>query len=185
MASRVEPEILTQVNRLREALHHHNYRYYVLDDPEVADAEYDRLMQELIRLEEAYPQLSRTDSPSVRVGAPPLAKFETLAHSIAMLSLDNAFNDDDILEFDRRVKRNLGTDSEISYTAEPKMDGVAVELVYENGKLSAASTRGDGVTGELITANASTIGAVPLVIQVDNGNEFPSQLGRAACRGSV
>jgi DNA ligase (NAD+) len=176
MPSIIDIEIVDKVNNLRKALHHHNYRYYVLDDPEVSDAEYDRLMQALIRLEQAYPQLARADSPSVRVGAPPLTKFETMAHSIAMLSLDNAFHDDDILEFDRRVKRNLGTDCEISYTAEPKMDGVAVELVYENGKLSAASTRGDGVTGELITANVSTIGAVPLVMQADNGNEFPSRL---------
>jgi len=176
MPSTIDPEIVDQVNRLREALHHHNYRYHVLDDPEVSDAEYDRLMQALIRLEQAYPQLSRTDSPAVRVGAPPLTKFETLTHTIAMLSLDNAFNDDDILEFDRRVKRNLGTDSEIGYTAEPKMDGVAVELVYENGKLAAAATRGDGVTGELVTANVSTIGAVPLVMQSDNGKDFPSRL---------
>ena len=147
MANTIDPEIVTKVNRMRESLHHHNYRYYVLDDPEVSDAEYDRLMQELIRLEEAYPQLSRTDSPSVRVGAPPLTKFDTFTHSVAMLSLDNAFNDSDILEFDRRVKRNLDTDAEIKYTAEPKLDGVAVELVYEDGKLTAASTRGDGVTG--------------------------------------
>jgi len=176
MASAIDNEIVDKVSNLRKALHHHNYRYYVLDDPEISDAEYDRLMQTLIRLEQAYPQLVRTDSPSVRVGAPPLAKFDTLTHSIAMLSLDNAFNDEDILEFDRRVKRNLETDSDISYTAEPKMDGVAVELVYENGKLSAASTRGDGVTGELITANVSTIGAVPLVMQADKGKAFPSRL---------
>jgi DNA ligase (NAD+) len=176
MPSAIDTEIVGQVNRLREALHHHNYRYHVLDDPEVSDAEYDRLMQALIRLEQAYPQLARTDSPSVRVGAPPLTKFETLPHTIAMLSLDNAFNDDDILEFDRRVKRNLGTDTEIGYTAEPKMDGVAVELVYENGKLAAAATRGDGVTGELVTANVSTIGAVPLVMRADNGKDFPSRL---------
>lgn len=176
MPSKVDTEIVDKVNKLREALHHHNHRYYVLDDPEVSDAEYDRLMQALIRLEQAYPQLVRADSPSVRVGAPPLTKFETLAHSIAMLSLDNAFNDDDILEFDRRVKRNLGLDSEISYTAEPKMDGVAVELIYENGKLAAAATRGDGITGELITANVSTIGAVPLVMQTVNGKDFPSRL---------
>jgi len=176
MTHTIDPEIIQKVSQLREALHHHNYCYYVLDDPEVSDAEYDRLMQELIRLEQAHPQLTRADSPSARVGAPPLTRFGTMAHSIAMLSLDNAFNDEDILEFDRRVKRNLGTDSEISYTAEPKMDGVAVELVYENGRLSAASTRGDGVTGELITANVSTIGAVPLVMQAGNGNEFPSRL---------
>jgi DNA ligase (NAD+) len=176
MPNAIDTDIVDQVNQLREALHHHNYRYYVLDDPEVSDAEYDRLMQALIRLEQAYPQLVRADSPSVRVGAPPLTRFETLTHSIAMLSLDNAFNDDDILEFDRRVKRNLGTDSEIRYTAEPKLDGVAVELVYENGKLVAAATRGDGVTGELITANVSTIGAVPLVMQADKVTDFPSRL---------
>jgi DNA ligase (NAD+) len=176
MASAIDNKIVDEVNNLREALHHHNYRYYVLDDPEISDAEYDRLMQALIRLEQAYPMLVRMDSPSVRVGAPPLTKFETLTHSIAMLSLDNAFNDEDILEFDRRIKRNLGTDTDISYTAEPKMDGVAVELVYENGKLSAASTRGDGVTGELITANVSTIGAVPLVLMADEGKAFPSRL---------
>ena len=176
MASTVDPQIVAKVRRLREALHHHNYRYYVLDDPEVSDTEYDRLMQELIRLEGVYPQLSRTDSPSVRVGAPPLAKFDSFVHSIAMLSLDNAFNDNDILEFDRRIKRNLGTDTDIEYTAEPKLDGVAVELVYEDGKLSAASTRGDGITGELITANVSTIGAVPLVMQAGNDSQLPSRL---------
>ncbi|MBW2427466.1 MAG: NAD-dependent DNA ligase LigA, partial [Deltaproteobacteria bacterium] len=143
MASIIDTEIVSRAHKLREALHHHNYRYYVLDDPEISDAEYDRLMQELIRLEKAHPQLASADSPSARVGAPPLARFDTITHSIAMLSLDNAFNDDDILEFDRRVKRSLKTDLEISYTAEPKMDGIAVELVYENGKLSSASTRGD------------------------------------------
>ena len=176
MASAIDNKIVDKVNNLREALHHHNYRYYVLDEPEVSDAEYDRLMQALIRLEQTYPQLVRADSPSVRVGAPPLTKFETLTHSIAMLSLDNAFNDHDILEFDRRIKRKLGTDSEISYTVEPKMDGVAVELIYENGKLTAAATRGDGVTGELITANVRTIGAVPLVMQAANGKNFPYRL---------
>lgn len=176
MANEIDTEIVDQVNQLREALHHHNYRYYVLDDPEISDAEYDRLMQALIRLEQTYPQLVRADSPSVRVGAPPLTKFDTLTHSIPMLSLDNAFNDDDILEFDRRVKRNLGTESEVRYTAEPKLDGVAVELVYENGNLVAAATRGDGVTGELITANVSTIGAVPLVMQADEGKDIPSLL---------
>jgi DNA ligase (NAD+) len=176
MASIIDAEIVSRVHKLREALHHHNYRYYVLDDPEISDAEYDRLMQELIRLEKAHPQLASADSPSARVGAPPLTRFDTITHSIAMLSLDNAFNDDDILEFDRRVKRSLKTDLEISYTAEPKMDGIAVELVYENGKLSSASTRGDGVTGELITANVRTIGAVPLLMQGGRRNRVPSRL---------
>jgi DNA ligase (NAD+) len=176
MASTIDTETANQVKKIREALHHHNYRYHVLDDPEISDAEYDRLMQELIRLEQAHPQLASADSPSARVGAPPLTRFGTIAHSIAMLSLDNAFNDDDIQEFDRRVKRSLNTDLEISYTAEPKMDGVAVELVYENGKLFSASTRGDGVTGELITANVRTIGAVPLLMQGGSRDQMPSKL---------
>ena len=176
MSSINDTKIVKKVHKLREALHHHNYRYHVLDDPEISDAEYDQLMQELIRLEQAHPHLASTDSPSARVGAPPLTRFGTIAHSIAMLSLDNAFNDDDIQEFDRRVKRSLNTDLEISYTAEPKMDGVAVELVYENGKLFSASTRGDGVTGELITANVRTIGAVPLLMQGGSRDQMPSKL---------
>lgn len=160
-----DPQVVKKVEHLRKTLHHHNYRYYVLDDPEISDAGYDRLMQELLRLEETYPQLASPDSPSVRVGAPPLTRFETISHSVPMLSLDNGFNDTEILDFDTRVKKNLNTTNDIIYTAEPKMDGVAVELIYENGKLAAASTRGDGVTGELITANVKTIRAVPLLMQ--------------------
>jgi DNA ligase (NAD+) len=165
MVSDPNPEIVAKVEELRKQLHHHNYRYYVLDDPEVADAEYDRMMQELVRLEEAHPGLVRPDSPSVRVGASPLTRFETFSHSIPMLSLDNGFSDTDIFDFDQRVKRNLKSAKDILYTAEPKMDGVAVEVVYENGNMVAAATRGDGVMGELITANVKTIRAVPLLIQ--------------------
>lgn len=172
----MDTAIINKVNELRAALHYHNYRYYVLDDPEISDVEYDRLLQELIRLEQTYPQLASADSPSARVGAPPLASFDTFTHSLAMLSLDNAFSDDDIMEFDRRVKRQLGSGDEIQYTAEPKLDGVAVELVYENGILTAASTRGDGITGELITANVRTIGAVPLLMHKTAGNGLPSRL---------
>jgi DNA ligase (NAD+) len=150
MSENLNPQIVQKVAALRKALHRHNYRYYVLDDPEISDAEYDRMMQELKQLEENYPRLTTPDSPTTRVGAPPLEKFDTVAHTIPMLSLDNGFNDEDILEFDGRVKRNLDTQSNILYTAEPKMDGVAVELIYENGKLVTASTRGDGLTGELI-----------------------------------
>ncbi len=171
-----DPQIIAKVENLRKTLHHHNYRYYVLDDPEISDAGYDRMMQELIWLEEAYPQLIRPDSPSVRVGAPPLTRFETISHSVPMLSLDNGFNDGEILDFDNRVKRNLNTADDIIYTAEPKMDGVAVELVYENGKLAAASTRGDGVTGELITANVKTIRAIPLLMQTSGLAGKPSRL---------
>jgi DNA ligase (NAD+) len=155
---------------LRRALHEHNHRYYVLDDPIVSDAEYDRLLQELIRLESRWPQLRSSDSPTARVGAPPLDKFETTAHSVPMLSLDNAFNQEDIIAFDQRVRRNLKLKDPVSYTAEPKLDGLAIEVVYENGQLTVASTRGDGLSGEVITSNVKTIRSVPLRIIVDEGN---------------
>ena len=176
MPQNISPQIIKKVDALRKSLHRHNFRYYVLDDPEVSDAEYDRMMQELMRLEAEYPQLRSPDSPTARVGAPPLEKFETIAHTIPMLSLDNGFDDEDILEFDRRVRRNLDTRDEILYTAEPKMDGVAVELIYENGKLVTASTRGDGMTGEVITNNVKTIQTVPLVMQTDGLAAIPSRL---------
>ena len=176
MPATIDPGIIAKIEDLRKTLHHHNYRYYVLDDPEISDSEYDRLMQELIRLETTYPDLVSPDSPSARVGAPPLAKFDQIAHTLPMLSLDNGFADEDILEFDKRVQRYLNLQSEILYTAEPKMDGVAVELVYEDGKLLAASTRGDGVTGELITANVKTIGAVPILMRADRSSVVPPLL---------
>ena len=172
----IDPSIIERIKELRQALHRHNYRYYVLDDPEISDAEYDRMMQELLKLEGDFPDLMSLDSPTLRVGAPPLDKFETVEHSIPMLSLENAFNDQDIIEFDRRIKRNLNTDSEIIYTAEPKLDGVAVELVYENGRLITASTRGDGFYGELITSNVRTIGSVPLRLHTEKEKTIPSLL---------
>jgi DNA ligase (NAD+) len=176
MSKITDPKLGAKIEKLRAALHRHNYRYYVLDDPEIADAEYDRLMQELIRMEEAHPELATADSPSARVGAPPLERFETIAHTVPMLSLDNAFVDSDIIEFDRRVKRNLKIADDIVYTAEPKMDGVAVELIYEEGKLATASTRGDGLTGEVITTNVKTINTVPLILQNENASGLPRRL---------
>jgi DNA ligase (NAD+) len=176
MPATIDPEIVEKTRDLRKTLHHHNYRYYVLDDPEISDSEYDRLMQELIRLEKAYPDLASPDSPSARVGAPPLAKFDSIAHTIPMLSLDNGFADEDILNFDKRIKRYLDRQSDILYTAEPKMDGVAVELVYEDGNLLTASTRGDGISGEVITENVRTIGAVPIVMRADPSAALPSRL---------
>ncbi len=176
MPENVSLQIIGRIETLRKALHRHNYRYYVLDDPEVSDAEYDRLMQELKELEETHPEVASPDSPTTRVGAPPLDKFDTVSHSIPMLSLDNGFKDEDILDFDGRVKRNLKTRSDIQYTAEPKMDGVAVELIYEDGRLTTASTRGDGLVGELITANVKTIRSVPLIMQNNNLNDFPARL---------
>ena len=176
MPATIDPEIIKKIQDLRKTLHHHNFRYHVLDDPEISDSEYDRRMQELIRLEKAYPDLASPDSPSARVGASPLAKFDSIAHSIPMLSLDNGFADEDILDFDKRIKRYLDRQPEIMYTAEPKMDGVAVEIVYEDGKLMTASTRGDGITGEVITANVKTIGAVPILMRTGQASALPSRL---------
>lgn len=175
--SKIADTIITEkVETLRKELHRHNYRYYILDDPEISDAEYDRMMQELIGLETEYPDLARPDSPSSRVGAAPLDKFETVEHSIPMLSLDNGFEDSDILDFDKRVRRHLSTDETILYTAEPKMDGVAVELVYESGQLVIASTRGDGFKGERITSNVRTIRSVPLLLHKEKGENPPARL---------
>ncbi len=166
------PDIAERAKTLREALHRANYRYYVLDDPEISDAEYDRMLRELMDLEEAHLALKTPDSPTARVGAPPLDKFETAAHSIPMLSLDNGFSDGEIMDFHGRVQRLIETDEPILYTAEPKMDGVAVELVYEAGRLAMATTRGDGVTGEVVTENVRTVRSVPLVLLTDSPPEL-------------
>ncbi|MDO9567689.1 MAG: NAD-dependent DNA ligase LigA [Candidatus Desulfaltia sp.] len=172
----LDTDIVDKVNALRKALHRHNHLYYVLDNPEVSDAEYDRMMLELTALEEAWPKLYAADSPTSRVGAPPLSEFETIAHSIPMLSLGNAFADSDIIDFDRRVRKILRTDDEILYTVEPKLDGLAVELVYEKGKLIVASTRGDGINGEVITANVRTIRSAPLLLQDTGKRNIPLRL---------
>ena len=172
-----DEKVKQYIEQLRSELHRHNYRYYILDDPEVSDAEYDRLVQELKNLENAYPQFYSPTSPTLRVGSPPLEKFSTIPHSIPMLSLDNAFSDSDILDFDNRIRKFLKNTDKILYTAEPKVDGVAVELVYERGNLIAASTRGDGLIGELITENVRTIRSVPLVVMPDDKNRIiPSRL---------
>ena len=148
-------------HELREQINYHNYRYYTLDDPVVSDAEFDRLMAELTRLEEAY-GLATPDSPTQRVGAQPLDKFETVYHRQPMLSLENAFSEAEVREFDERLKRFLKTTDEFDYVLEPKMDGCAVELVYENGRFTMGSTRGDGYRGENVTQNLKTIHTIPL-----------------------
>lgn len=176
MSSKPTPDIIAQLKKLRDDLHRHSYRYYVLDDPEVSDGAYDRLMRELLELEALWPQLVAPTSPTQRVGATPLDQFETVAHALPMLSLDNGFDDDDLLAFDKRVRRGLDDKQPVSYTVEPKMDGVAVELVYENGHLSAAATRGDGLRGELVTANVRTIGHVPLKLQTETILVPPARL---------
>ena len=157
----IPPQVVSRVNELREQLNYHNYRYYVLDDPVVSDAEFDRLMAELTRLEETY-GLARPDSPTQRVGAQPLDKFETVSHRQPMLSLENAFSEAEAREFDDRLKRFLKTTEEFAYVLEPKMDGCAVELVYEHGRLTTGSTRGDGFRGENVTQNLKTIHTIPL-----------------------
>ena len=157
-------EIQARLQKLRDQIHYHNYRYYVLDDPVISDAEFDRLMLELQKLENKYPELITPDSPTQRVGAPPLEKFETVPHRIPMLSLENAFSEAEAREFEDRLKRYLRTTEEFDYVVEPKMDGVAVELVYEQGHFSVGSTRGDGYRGENVTQNLKTIHTIPLTL---------------------
>lgn len=161
---------------LRSLIGHHNQRYYQLDAPEISDAEYDALFRELLELEEQYPGLVTPESPTRRIGGAPLEKFRAAKHRLPMLSLDNAANEDEIRsKLDVRVKKLLGVggDETVGYMCEPKMDGLAVELVYENGTLTGASTRGDGYTGEDVTANIRTLRCLPLTL---NGTGIPALL---------
>ncbi len=160
----IPQEVLARVQELREQINYHNYRYYVLDDPVVSDAEFDRLLQELTRLEEQYPELLTPDSPTQRVGAAPLEKFETVRHRQPMISLENAFSEAEAREFDERLKRFLRTGEDFHYVMEPKMDGTAIELVYEHGRFTVGSTRGDGIRGENVTQNLKTIHTIPLQV---------------------
>lgn len=157
-----------QINHLRTQLRHHEYQYHVLDAPEVPDAEYDRLMRELRELETAHPDLVTADSPTQRVGAAPLSEFGQVKHQVPMLSLDNVFDEDSYLAFYKRVQDRLKTAEPLTFCCELKLDGLAVSLLYENGELVQAATRGDGTTGENITANVRTIRAIPLRLQGDN-----------------
>ena len=154
--------------QLRQALSEHNYHYYVLDDPLVTDQEYDRLFRRLQQLEHEHPGLVTPDSPTQRVGSEPASHFESVTHEVAMLSLDNAFDEEEMLAFDRRLRDKLDRDSALAYCAEPKLDGLAVSLLYEAGELVRAATRGDGRSGENITANARTIASIPLRLIGDN-----------------
>ncbi|MEO9525535.1 NAD-dependent DNA ligase LigA [Marinobacter alexandrii] len=168
--SKVTPEVIQRVEELRSLIEEHNYHYYVLDDPSIPDAEYDRLFRELQALEAEYPELASDDSPSRRVGSSAETSFEEVVHRIPMLSLDNAFSEDELRDFDRRVRERLGAGEDIEYVCEPKLDGLAVSLHYEQGRLTKAATRGDGYAGEDITANIRTIPSVPLKLR---GEGFP------------
>ena len=171
----VQEFVEKEVEDLREALRYHNHRYYVLDDPEIPDAEYDRMMQRLLTLEAENPKLITPDSPTRRVGAPPLEMFQPVRHDLPMLSLANGFNDEEIREFDRKIQRMLGIKGPVEYVGEPKMDGLAIEIRYENGSLVRGATRGDGTSGEDVTANTRTIKAIPLRLRKDAGT-IPARL---------
>ena len=162
-----------RVDELRAQIRTYDYEYYVLDDPSVPDAEYDRLMRELLDLEEKYPQLIQADSPTQRVSGTPVDSFPEVQHEVPMLSLGNVFSKEELLAFNTRIKDRLKTEKELSFNAEPKLDGLAVSLLYESGQLARGSTRGDGYSGEDITENVRTIRSVPLRLQ---GKNFPDRL---------
>jgi len=165
-------KIKTEVQKLRAALEEHSWRYHVLDDPEITDADYDRMMVELEALEQAHPDLVSADSPTQRVGAKPDGSFDEVRHEVPMLSLSNAFDEEGVSDFDRRICETLEIDN-VVYSVEPKLDGLALSLLYVDGVLERGATRGDGVTGEDVTLNARTIRSVPLKLR---GKGFPSVL---------
>nr|AKZ66525.1 LigA [Francisella tularensis subsp. novicida] len=166
------PSISEQINHLRTTLEQHNYNYYVLDTTSIPDAEYDRLLRELSALETQNPEFLSADSPTQKVGGAALSKFEQVAHQVPMLSLDNAFSEDEFTGFNRRIKDRLMSTDELTFCCEPKLDGLAVSIIYRDGVLVQAATRGDGFTGENITQNVKTIRNVPLKLRGD----FPKEL---------
>lgn len=166
-------EIINKIKILSQELHVHNYHYYALDDPQIPDVEYDRLLRRLQVLEEENPELALPDSPTQRVGSAPLAAFEQVQHALPMLSLDNAFSDDELVQFNRRLQDRLKSTEIIEFACEPKLDGIAVSLTYRDGILAVGATRGDGTTGEDITQNVRTIGSIPLKLQ---GSNYPAVL---------
>lgn len=165
-------EAAARVAQLRQQIEQHDHDYYVLDDPKVPDIEYDRLMRELVELEHQYPQLQSPESPTQRVGGVPSDKFAEVRHAVPMLSLANAFAEEEVRDFDRRVRQGLEVDA-VVYAAEPKLDGVAIALTYRDGTLAQAATRGDGMRGEDVTTNVRTIHAIPLHLR---GSGWPAQL---------
>ena len=150
-----------RIARLRDEINQHDHRYYVLNEPAVPDAEYDRLMKELRELEAAHPEMVTADSPTQRVSGAAAAEFAEARHEIPMLSLNNGFSEEDLEDFDRKVRERLGVPGPVVYAAEPKLDGLAISVIYRNGEYFRAATRGDGVTGEDVTANVATIRSVP------------------------
>ncbi len=166
----ISKKTLKRIAKLRALINEHNYKYYVLDSPTISDAKYDKLFHELQKLEEQFPELVTPESPTQRIGAAPLKEFAQVKHEVPMLSLQNAFSEDEVLAFDKRIKERLNIIHDIEYVCEPKFDGVSVSLLYEDGILTKAATRGDGVVGEDITQNAKTIGSIPLKL---HGKKHP------------
>jgi DNA ligase (NAD+) len=169
----LDSKLRARVDDLRARIDDYNYRYYVLDEPSVSDAEYDVLFAELSRLEQAHPDIIIPSSPTQRVGAKPLKSFANVTHAVPMLSLDNVFDESEFAAFYQRILTRLGTSVDLELTAEPKFDGLAISLLYEKGQLIQAATRGDGETGEDVTANVRTIACIPLHLR---GNDFPALL---------
>lgn len=168
-------EAKERIKELRNKIEEHNYRYYVLDDPTITDKEYDSLLGELEDLEEQYPEFQTSSSPTQRVGAKPADEFESAEHSQPMLSLSNAFEEKEVWEFEDRVFRKLDGVDQVTYITEPKLDGLAVEIIYQDGELTSALTRGDGFTGEVVTRNIKTIRSVPLRLR-SSEDDLPSTL---------
>lgn len=173
---------ISRLAELRREINYHDHRYYVLDDPVISDVEYDRLFRELLVLEDKFPHLVTPDSPSSRVGGAPLSSFEEVEHPFPMYSLDNAFDEDELKAFDKKVRRFLSLDGDITYITEPKLDGLAVELIYERGIFTLGSTRGNGFVGENITSQLQTVQSIPLHLQEYKDVLMPEKL---VIRGEV
>src|SRR5215210_6885489 len=167
MATRTQKDAQKRLDALREQVEHHLHRYHVLDAPEISDAEYDRLFDELKALEEEHPDLITPDSPTQRVGAPPSDRFQKVRHLTPMGSLEKVTDDASLLKWADDVRKRLDSDDPVAYVIEPKIDGLAVSLTYENGILVRGATRGDGVQGEEVTVNLRTIPSVPLKMRGD------------------
>src|SRR5256886_8038588 len=167
MATRTQKDVQQRLDELREQVNHHLYRYHVLDEPEVSDAEYDRLFDELKALEEEHPDLITPDSPTQRVGAPPSDRFRKVEHLTPMGSLEKVTDDESLFKWADDLRKRLDSDEPVAYVLEPKIDGLAVNLTYENGLLTRGATRGDGVQGEDVTVNLRTIPSMPLRIRGD------------------
>src|SRR5213592_587904 len=175
MATRTQKGVQQRLDELREHVNHHLHRYHVLDEPEISDAEYDRLFDELKALEEEHPDLITPDSPTQRVGAPPSDKFEKSRHLTPMGSLDKVTNDEALAKWAEDVRKRLDSDEPVAYVLEPKIDGSAINLVYEDGVFIRGATRGDGYQGEDVTPNLRTISAIPLQMR-DVGDGLPAVL---------